>query len=315
MKRIVVFLTLIVMIFSITACSGASADYKKQIDELNQKMKSKNEEIKSLKAKLKEFETATSDAKAKEETIKEKNKQIEELKTKIKELEEKKKNSQEEAKQSNRYKHNQPLDTPGMVNVDGYIEANTIKNPNILQKVTKKSLINKYNWLPDGYVPDDLVEIKSNTGYQEYLRKEAAEAYEKLIKDAEAEGIKFVVFSAYRSYDLQNELYTNAYNRSPEDAIRSVAYPGSSEHSSGLAMDISYNEDFPDDFYSTEQGKFLENNAHKYGFILRYPEGKEEITNYKYESWHYRYVGVDMATEIKNRGITLEEYYGTDKFE
>ncbi len=314
MKKLIIILTFITLIFVVTSCVDNS-NYQQQIDELTAKLESKNNEINELKEKLKAFENANEQSESNANLIKEKEQQIEELKEKVKNLEKENKKNQETPTQSNNYKHNQPLDTPGMVNVDGFIEANTINNPTILNEVTKESLINKYNWLPDGYVPDDLVEITSNTGYEEYLRKEAAEAYENMINDAEKEGLTFVVFSAYRSYDLQNELYTSAYNANPDDAIRSIAYPGSSEHSSGLAIDISYNEDFPDDFYSTEHGIFLKNNAHKYGFILRYPEGKEEITNYKYESWHYRYVGVDIATEIKNKGITLEEYYGTDTFE
>ncbi len=207
------------------------------------------------------------------------------------------------------YKHNLPLNTKGMNNVNGFIEANTIPNPNILKEVTKESLINKYNWLPNNYVPKELKKINSNI----YLQKDAADAYKRLEKDAAKKGIKFVVFSGYRAYSLQKRLYSSAYNKDILDAIQYTAYPGTSEHNAGLSMDISYNYNFPVDFYNTAQGKFLKENAYKYGFILRYPKDKENITNYHYESWHYRYVGKKMAKEIHNRNITLEEYYGTEK--
>ncbi len=268
------------------------------------------EEVKNLKQQIKEKDKKIEELNNSNKKITE---ELEALKTQlneIKQVEEEKENKNVPA-----YKHNQPLSTPGMNNINGYIEASTIKDPYILQEVTKESLINKYNRLPDGYEPDDLVEIKSNTWDVVQLRKEAAEAFEKLRQDAEKEGIEYVVFSAYRPYSLQKTLYDNEYELDSLSAIQGTAYPGCSEHSSGFAMDISYNENFPEDFYSTEHGKFLEENAHKYGFILRYPKDKEDITNYMYESWHYRYVGVEMAKEIKERNITLEEYYGTDKYE
>ncbi len=213
-----------------------------------------------------------------------------------------------------KYKHNQPLDTPGMVNVEGYIEANTIKNPNILSEVKKETLINKFNWLPEGYQPSKLKQIHSGCERTIYLEAEAADAFEALRRDALKKGIKYVVLSGYRTYDKQKYLYNKAYKENRLYAIKSVAYPGSSEHSSGYAMDISYHFSLPVDYYSTPQGKFLEKNAHKYGFVLRYPKGKQAITNYKYESWHYRYVGVKLAKILKDRGITLEEYYGVDSF-
>ncbi len=213
-----------------------------------------------------------------------------------------------------KYKHNLPLDTPGMLNVEGFIEASTIDNPNILNNVKKESLINKYNRLPEGFTQDNLKLINSRSDRDIYLESEAADAFEALRQDALSEGIYFVVFSGYRPYNEQKEIYDEAYEKDRPYAVKSIAYPGSSEHSSGYAMDISYNTGFPEDFYSTPQGKFLEKNAHKYGFILRYPEDKVNVTNYKYESWHYRYVGVKLATILKNRGITLEEYYGTDEY-
>jgi D-alanyl-D-alanine carboxypeptidase len=92
-----------------------------------------------------------------------------------------------------------------------------------------------------------------------------------------------------------------------------VARPGTSEHQTGLTMDItakSVGLELVESFENTAEGKWLASNAHNYGFILRYPKGKTNITGYAFEPWHYRYVGVDIATDIFNRGITLEEYMG-----
>ncbi|WAA09875.1 M15 family metallopeptidase [Fervidibacillus albus] len=91
-----------------------------------------------------------------------------------------------------------------------------------------------------------------------------------------------------------------------------VAQPGTSEHQTGLTMDItaySVNQQLVESFGQTEEGKWLENNAHQYGYILRYPKGKETITGYKYEPWHFRYVGVEAATVIFENGWTLEEFF------
>ncbi len=310
MKKTITILLVLTLLLTTISCSDNSKALEDKINELNLKIKTRDKEIEELKAKIKTL--GTSNAKDEEsKAIKEKDREIEELKKKIKQLEDSKKNDNS----SNSYKHNQPLTTAGMVNVEGFIQADTIKNPNILKEVTKESLINKFNWLPEGYKPAKLKLIKSRSGRNIYLEEETANAFEKLRQDALKEGIKFVVFSGYRSYNVQKGLYYNKLKVNKPYAIKSIAYPGSSEHSSGMAMDISYVANFPKDFYNTPQGKFLEKNAHKYGFILRYPEGKQEITNYKYEAWHYRYVGVELATKIKEMGVTLEEYYGTDKFE
>ena len=97
-----------------------------------------------------------------------------------------------------------------------------------------------------------------------------------------------------------------------EKAVQAVAVPGNSEHQTGLSMDISSESAqfaLTEQFGETAEGKWLANNAHRFGFILRYPKGKEGITGYQYESWHYRYVGVKAATEIYENQLTLEEYF------
>lgn len=116
------------------------------------------------------------------------------------------------------------------------------------------------------------------------------------------------VCSGFRSYTVQKNLYNSYVRRDgAENADRYSARPGHSEHQTGLAFDINYADDR---FKGTPEASWLAENAYKYGFILRYPEGKEPITGYMFEPWHYRYVGVENAAKIYASGLTLEEYFG-----
>ena len=147
--------------------------------------------------------------------------------------------------------------------------------------------------------------------------KEARAAFEQMATDAKELGFDLVAFSGFRSYEYQATLYNNYVNRDGKDeADRYSARPGHSEHQTGLAFDIGENSQqglwLTAEFGETPAGKWLADNAHKYGFILRYPEGKEEITGFMYESWHFRYVGIEKATDIKKTGLTLEEYLGIE---
>lgn len=140
-------------------------------------------------------------------------------------------------------------------------------------------------------------------------------AFEEMAAAARLENIELVAFSGFRSYEYQTTLYNNYVKRDgQEKADRYSARPGHSEHQTGLAFDIGEKgrEDLwlTSEFGETEAGKWLVKNAHKYGFILRYPKGKEEITGFMYESWHFRYLGVDVATKVNESGVTLEEYLG-----
>ncbi|MEO4054928.1 D-alanyl-D-alanine carboxypeptidase family protein [Solibacillus sp. CAU 1738] len=141
----------------------------------------------------------------------------------------------------------------------------------------------------------------------------ARAAFEKMAASAKNEGFELVAFSGYRSYDYQVTLYTNYLNRDGKAAAdRYSARPGYSEHQTGLTFDIGEKgrEDLwlTSEFGETPAGQWLMKNAHNYGFIQRYPKGKEDITGYMYESWHYRYVGVELATAIYQANTTLEEY-------
>lgn len=144
------------------------------------------------------------------------------------------------------------------------------------------------------------------------LTKEVQDAFKKMKEDAKKEGIIINIRSGYRSYETQKMLYENYVARDGiEKASRYSAKPGHSEHQTGLAIDITTEDtstSIGDWFNNTKQAEWLYNNAYKYGFILRYPQNKEHITGYKFESWHYRYVGLEHSQHFAMNDLTLEEY-------
>lgn len=175
---------------------------------------------------------------------------------------------------------------------------------------TNLLLVNKYNYLTEDYVPSNLENISTTyarSGMQ--LVKEAKEAFETLSENAKKEGMNVIAMSSYRSYDYQVNLYNNYVAQDGKEAAdKYSARPGYSEHQTGLAVDV-YNLDLPyTSFEETEEFTWMQENAYKYGFILRFPKDKVDITGYQYESWHYRYVGKKVAKEIKDNNLTLEEY-------
>lgn len=182
--------------------------------------------------------------------------------------------------------------------------------------------VNKYRELPEGYTPPDLTEPDvlhySPVGdNRRLLRKEASEALVSLFEAAETDGLTLVAVSGYRSYERQQAIYaSNVASKGQAHADQFSAKPGTSEHQTGLAMDVTVqgNDDvlLSQSFGETEAGQYIKENAYQYGFIIRYPEGKETITGYSYEPWHLRYVGKDVATEIYLNEWTLEEYFGFD---
>lgn len=176
---------------------------------------------------------------------------------------------------------------------------------------------NKERNLPADYVPDDLVIPDVPFPFEEdvpkkTMRKEAAEALEQLFRKAEADGLELFAQSGYRSYERQEAIFAyNAAQRGEEEANKVSAHPGQSEHQTGLSMDVTSPDvqyELVEAFADTEEGKWLEAHAHEFGFIIRYPKGKEEITGYSYEPWHLRYVGIEHAKELKENDIVLEEY-------
>jgi D-alanyl-D-alanine carboxypeptidase len=177
-------------------------------------------------------------------------------------------------------------------------------------------LVNKNHSISASYVPADLVTVNLPSTRETQMRSVAAEALMKLFNAASSAGYDLSCCSGYRSYETQSELYNwNVDTYGVEGAELVSARPGMSEHQLGLAMDVtsaSVGFDLLESFGSTPEGQFLKDNAYKYGFIVRYPQGKTDITGYAYEPWHLRYLGVDVATEIYNSGKTMEEYYGTN---
>ena len=137
----------------------------------------------------------------------------------------------------------------------------------------------------------------------------AKEAFESMSDDAKKEGMNIIAMSSYRSYDYQVNLYNNYVKTDGKEAADTYsARPGYSEHQTGLAVDV-YNLELPyTSFEKTEEFNWMQENAHKYGFILRFPKDKVDITGYQYEAWHYRYVGKEVAKYIHNHNMTLEEY-------
>lgn len=170
-------------------------------------------------------------------------------------------------------------------------------------------LVNKYHPLPEGYVPDGLVRTEPAYSNGGYLTAETNEAFCALVEALwQEEGLHLVNASPYRSYATQKALYARYYARDGAAADRYSARAGYSEHQTGLALDVIAPGGTLGGFQSTAQFAWMRENAHRFGFILRYGDGMEEITGYKFEPWHYRYVGIEAATAIYEQGITLEEY-------
>lgn len=193
-----------------------------------------------------------------------------------------------------------------LFNGDKYNEIKLIDNPD-----SYLVLVNKKYQLEKEYEPDDLEKINIKYANEDkYLRKGAKEAFEKLSSDALKNGYNIIAISAYRPYDYQEKLYNEYISTMGIDyADKCSARAGHSEHQTGLAVDVEGENHNYNEFENSKEFEWMINNAHKYGFILRYPKGKTNITGFKYEPWHYRYVGNEVAQIIYNENITLEEYY------
>ena len=172
------------------------------------------------------------------------------------------------------------------------------------------TLVNKYNYLRDDFVPNNLVEM--TTPYSKegiYLVEEARDNFYKLVDKAKEEGLTIRAISAYRGYTYQKRLYdkyveADGVNKADTYSAR----PGFSDHQTGLAIDVDNTISSFENFTNTKEYQWMLDNSYKYGFILRYPSGKESITTYQFESWHYRYVGLKLAKKIKASNLTFDEY-------
>ena len=190
--------------------------------------------------------------------------------------------------------------------------TNTIETDITLGKYV---LLNKYYHTDNTYPNEELIKLDGKyhvNGTSVKLTKECYEAFIKMYNDAYDAGYGFKLKSAYRSYDTQKSTYDYWVSTENGDTAKADIYSaraGHSEHQTGYAFDIrDYNYEH-EDYSKSESFKWVSQNAHKYGFILRFPKEKEHITGYQYESWHYRYCGIECATYIYNNEITFEEYY------
>jgi len=197
------------------------------------------------------------------------------------------------------------INTHVLANIEPLVNYSEVKrNPNNPYHI----LVNKENALDPTYVPDELVipnvrfanygDIEKN-----HMEKKAAEALENMFSAAKLENIDLIAISGYRSYERQKNLYYNAVRRLGIDQMSS-AKGGHSEHQTGLAMDLN---SLSQSFANTKEGLWLAENCYKFGFIIRYPEGKSEITGYIYEPWHIRYVGLELAEYCTLNNLALEE--------
>lgn len=171
-------------------------------------------------------------------------------------------------------------------------------------------IANKSYALPQDFIPTNPDQPVNADRSSTCLDKTLMSAWNTMLKDASAKGLNIYISSGYRSYNYQVNVY-NRYVKSDGAAVADTysSRPGNSEHQTGLCFDLNTIED---SFQYTNEGKWVNDNCYKYGFCIRFPKGKDSYTGYQYESWHLRYVGVDLATKLYNNGdwISLEEYFG-----
>lgn len=174
-------------------------------------------------------------------------------------------------------------------------------------------LTNKFHLLSENYNAGEIKKFSATYAYGTVRANIAVyEAFIKMANAAKKDNVTLVLSSGYREHEYQEKIYNDMVKKRGEEyADKYAARPGASEHETGLALDIlsTGKGAYTDTFHETEAYAWLTEHAHEYGFILRYPEGKEYLTGYSPESWHYRYLGVELATKVKNEGITYDEYY------
>jgi LAS superfamily LD-carboxypeptidase LdcB len=201
-----------------------------------------------------------------------------------------------------------PTPTPGPTSDPGATQP---------PEVTLLQLVDKQHPLPDGYAPDDLISVTFPyiaPGYTATLRSEAYSAIVEMLDAAAVSGHDIRVVSGYRSYQDQVVTYQRWVDTlGEEEANRISAKPGYSEHQLGTTADLGsadFGWDLTEGFGATPAGKWLQNNCDKFGFALSYPPGKESITGYAYEPWHFRYIGREAAADWKASGLTLNQFLG-----
>jgi len=177
-------------------------------------------------------------------------------------------------------------------------------------------IVNKQNKLDKEYFPNDLRIVKVPFNIKGFhskrlMRREAARNLENLFAKAYYDRLELYAISGFRPYERQEKIFAKAYQLDGEEANQYSARAGESEHQTGLAMDIScetMDYQLREEFGETKEGIWLRENAYKFGYILRYPKGKEDVTGYMYEPWHIRYVGESLAEKLYFENKVLEEY-------
>lgn len=202
----------------------------------------------------------------------------------------------------------------GPVWYNGFVDPRTVEYEIVSNPDDITVLVNKYYAVSEDYSPE-LVDAESSKSQK--LRPEANDAWDLMRQACETDTGKTLYLTAgYSTFAQREKLFNDAVaSKGVERACTKYAYPGRSEHNLGLALDIATTDSpsISGDFAGTTAGIWLAAHAHEYGFILRYPDGKSDITGYGYEAWHYRYLGVDLATTLHESGQTLEEYYGKEQ--
>lgn len=172
-------------------------------------------------------------------------------------------------------------------------------------------LVNKYYYLEETYTPDNITKISPSYAYEgNSINEEVYNAFKELAEEAKTAGYTILINSSYRDFNSQKEVWESRkalYGTRKADAF--AARAGYSEHQTGYAIDVADFYDVNDKFGETESFIWMEKNCYKFGFILRYPKDKENITGYSYEPWHYRYVGKEIALKLQQENITYDEYY------
>lgn len=194
------------------------------------------------------------------------------------------------------------------VNLD--MDKENYENPTIVKKFSTDMLVNKHRSLQKNFEPDDLVSIDSEYAVDDTQlgSRIAVNAFIKMYKAAKKEGYDLVINSSYRSYEEQEEIcdtYRELYGENY--VLNYVAMPGFSEHQTGLSFDVGSKDS--NVFAESEEYEWIQEHAHKYGFIQRFPSKYQAITGFRAEPWHYRYVGKKIATYIYEHDISFEEYY------
>jgi len=208
-----------------------------------------------------------------------------------------------------KYKNNHDIEYElAVIYVNIGLDKEYYKDPTLTSKFSYDMLINKYHGVSESFIPENIVDVPNKYGNNEKLNEETLNSFIKMSNDCKAStGYQLFVNSGYRDYESQEKTY-NSYlklygKKYTEDY---VTHPGYSEHQTGLAVDIKAESNTV--FANSKESKWVLENAYKYGFIIRYKKEYENITGVKYESWHYRYVGLEIAKYIHDNPMSYEEY-------